>query len=258
MAELPDLTVFANTLSGNFKGKTLKNIDIVVDKKLNVSSNELKKKLENQKLEGVERVGKTLQFHFGANDILGLHLMLKGELRAISREESLPSHSILAFYFQGGSGFAVTDRLRQATPTLNPPDPEAPDALEISEKDFMALLSKRKKRVKEVLMDQKAMRGIGNSYADEILWEARISPFSSAKAIPEKAAKQLYAAIGRVLNKAIKQITKENKDELRGELRDFMRIHGAGIEKSPTGYPVKSEKVGGRTAYFTDEQYLYE
>ncbi|WP_316797671.1 DNA-formamidopyrimidine glycosylase family protein [Pedobacter frigidisoli] len=45
---------------------------------------------------------------------------------------------------------------------------------------------------------------------------------------------------------------------LRGELRDFMKIHGAKIERSPTGKLVKSETIGGSTAYFTSEQKLYE
>jgi len=258
MAELPDLTVFANTINRKFGGKNLKNLKVEVDKKLNVGAAELENKLKGKKFNKVERVGKTLQFHFADQEILGLHLMLRGALREINDDEPLPNHIIVSFHFQGGAGFAVTDTLKQATLTLNPPENKVPDAFEISEVDFLSLLSKRSKRIKELLMDQKAIRGIGNSYADEILWAARISPLSSAKAIPDKAAKALYTAMVKVLKQAIQKITKENKDELRGELRDFMKIHGASIHKSPTGYPVKSEKINGRMAYFTTEQILYK
>lgn len=175
----------------------------------------------------------------------------------LEKDSALPKHTVMAFYFSGGEGFAVVDILKQATPTLDPVSVKAPDALEISEKDFVALLTKRKKMVKQVLMDQKALRGIGNSYADEILWDAKVAPMSIASALPDKVKATLYKSMTSVLNEAITAIADENGDELRGELRDLMKVHGAKIERSPTGATVKSEKIGGRTAYYTDEQHLY-
>lgn len=258
MAELPDLTVFASTLNDKFKGETLKSLEVIVSKKLNLTSSELQNKLEGEKLETVRRVGKTLQLSFGKNNILGLHLMLKGELKEITAREPLPRHTILAFHFSKESGFAVTDPFKQATATLNPPENKIPDALDIKQADFLTLLSKKSKRIKELLMDQKLIRGIGNSYSDEILWEARISPFSVAKSIPDKNAKVLYKKIDEVLTGAIAAIKKENKDELQGELRDFMKIHSAKIKNSPTGQLIETKKIAGRTAYFTPEQILYK
>jgi formamidopyrimidine-DNA glycosylase len=257
MAELPDLAVFAQILMRRFGSKRLKEVEVKVDKKLKVSVSELKKSIEGEKLIDVQRYGKNLHFHFSGKHVLGLHLMLRGELQLLQKDADLPKHSIMSFHFTGGEGFAVVDVLKQATPTLNPVAVKTPDALEISAEEFSSLLSKRKKMVKEVLMDQKAIRGIGNSYADEILWDAKISPMSTAAAIPEKAVKKLFDSLHSVLKTAIKEIAKENGDELRGELRDFMKVHGAKIEKSPTGVKVKSEKIGGRSAYYTDEQHLY-
>jgi len=256
MAELPDLTVFAQILTRRFKGKTLKEIDVKVAKKLKVSVDELRKALEGSKLNKVSREGKTLQFHFGEH-VLGLHLMLRGELETIEKDASLPKFTVFAFYFTGDEGFVVRDILKQATPTLDPEKAKAPDALDITETEFVALLSGRTKMIKEVLMDQKALRGIGNSYADEILWDARISPFSVASAIPPSKVKKLYGSLRSVLKDAIDFIAKENGDELKGELRDAMKVHGARIVKSPSGTEVLSEKIGGRTAYYTREQKLY-
>lgn len=65
MAELPDLEVFAQIISRKFKGKTLKELQVKVAKKLNVTAAELKDKLEGKKLSAVSRYGKTLHFHFG-------------------------------------------------------------------------------------------------------------------------------------------------------------------------------------------------
>jgi formamidopyrimidine-DNA glycosylase len=257
MAELPDLAVFAGTLTRRFAGKTLKSVEVKVAKKLKVTVAELKAAIEGKKLSTVTREGKTLQLHFSGGNVLGLHLMLRGELVLLEKEHPTPKFEIIGFHFSGGDGFAVVDSLKQATPTLNPEPAKSPDTLDMDLEYFALLLAKKKKLVKEVLMDQKLMRGIGNSYADEILWHAKISPFSVANAIPEKEVKQLFKSIKSVLEKAIKEITHENGDELRGELRDFMKVHGAKIEKSPNGYEVKSEKIGGRSSYYTEEQKLF-
>lgn len=256
MAELPDLQVFAQILSHRFRGKTLEELEVKVAKKLNVTATQLKAKLEGAKLSKVLRYGKTLHFHF-SEEVLQVHLMLRGKLEVLKKNSALPKYTILAFHFAGGEGFAVVDMLRAATPILNPEAAKAPDALEMDENYFAEALSKSKKMVKEVLMDQKKMRGIGNSYADEILWDARVSPFSVSSAIPEKIVKKLFRSLRAVLEEAIAAIAKENGDELRGELRDFMKVHGAQLEKSPSGAAVKSEKIGGRTSYYTDEQELY-
>nr|WP_199156766.1 DNA-formamidopyrimidine glycosylase family protein [Pedobacter sp. ASV2] len=255
MAELPDLTVFAQILERRYKGKTLETLDISVAKKINVPAKVLKASLEDRVLLHVKREGKTLQLHFSGNQILGLHLMLRGELIEIDQDEP-PRFQIIGFHFEGGEGFALIDMQKQATPTLNPEPVAVPDALEITEKDFILLLSKKRGLIKTLLMDQKSIRGIGNSYSDEILYHSGISPFSVAKSIPEKSGKKLYKSMNDVLNTAIEKIRKENGNELRGELRDFMKIHSAKIKKGPKGEEILSEKIGGRKTYYTKEQDL--
>ena len=88
MAELPDLTVFANILTRKFRNKMLNRIDVTVAKKINVSPAELKSALEGHQLLAVKRAGKTLQFHFSGSQVPGLHLMLRDELVAIQDEET--------------------------------------------------------------------------------------------------------------------------------------------------------------------------
>ncbi|MCQ6957692.1 hypothetical protein [Mucilaginibacter aquariorum] len=106
-------------------------------------------------------------------------------------------------------------------------------------------------------MDQKLIRGIGNSYADEILYDAGVSPFPTAKAIPAPYIDRLFNSINEVLKSAIKQIGAANGDELKGELKDFMNIHSRTLKKTSKGEEIKTEKIGGRTTYYTDEQQLF-
>jgi len=256
MAELPDLTVFAQILTRKYKDKVLDRIEVTVTKKLNVPVAELSAALLGRKLTAVTREGKTLQLHFAGEQVLGLHLMLRGELVELKNDE-VPRFQILAFHFKNGGGFALVDLQKQATPTLQPPAAKSPDALEIKKDDFIALLTKKRGVVKTILMDPKVMRGIGNSYADEILYHAGVSPFSVANAIPQRQAEKIFASIGTVLNKAIKDIAEENGDELVGELRDFMEIHNPVLKQTAKGEKIKTDKIGGRTSYYTDSQELY-
>jgi formamidopyrimidine-DNA glycosylase len=256
MAELPDLTVFAQILSRRFAGQVLETLEVTVAKKLNVSVKEIKTALEGRELIKVERAGKTLQLYFSGTQVLGLHLMLRGELVLIDQDEP-PRFQILGFHFEGGEAFALIDLQKQATPTLNPDQLEVPDALEIEEQYFLDLLAKKRTAIKTLLMDQHLIRGIGNSYSDEILYQAGISPFSVANKIPEKAVKKLFKSINKILNKAIEDIAKENGDELTGELRDFMKVHNSSLDKTAKGEKILSDKIGGRKTYFTKEQKLF-
>ncbi|WP_428331645.1 DNA-formamidopyrimidine glycosylase family protein [Mucilaginibacter sp.] len=154
MAELPDLTVFAQILSRKFRGEVLDKIEVTVDKKLNVPVADLKSALEGHELNSVSREGKTLQLHFSGDLILGLHLMLRGELVDLNDDET-PRFQILAFHFKNGKGFAVIDLQKQATLTLQPKPVAVPDALDLDKSYFTALLAKKRTVIKTLLMDQR-------------------------------------------------------------------------------------------------------
>jgi formamidopyrimidine-DNA glycosylase len=256
MAELPDLTVFAGILTRKFEGKTLHEIEITEARKLNVSRENLRSALEGRNLTRVSREGKTLQLQFSGDQVLGLHLMLRGELVELKNNEK-PRFQILAFHFTDGTGFAVVDLQKQATPTLQPKPVEIPDALNMDQSYFTALLAKKRTNIKTLLMDQKSLRGIGNSYADEILYHAGVSPFSIANALPAKQVAKILESLNTVLHQAIQDIAEANGDALTGELKDFMSVHRPGLKKTAKGEMIKTAKIGGRKTYYTDAQQLF-
>lgn len=111
-------------------------------------------------------------------------------------------------------------------------------------------------RIKQVLMDQTIIAGIGNIYSDEILWEAKIHPLEDVSKIPDDELKKIYLATKKILKKAI---------ELRGEsISDFRDVEGnRGFfdkarkvyrrtgEKCPRcGTIIQREKIGGRSVHF--------
>lgn len=256
MPELPDLQAFSYNLNKQLKGKTVKQV-IVHTGKLNVSADELNKTLQHQKIEEIYRDGKELHIRFSKGDVLALHLMLHGKLFLYEGTNS-NKYPVIDIEFTDDSGLTLTDFQKAATPTLNPEKKDAPDALakEADADFYKKVLGSKKSVIKNILLDQKIIKGIGNAYADEILWHARISPFSASNKIPADKVKALAKAVKDVLTNAEKQILKSNPDIINGEVRDFMLIHNAKKTHSPDGAEIKV-KPGTRKTYYTDEQELY-
>ncbi|MBT1689947.1 DNA-formamidopyrimidine glycosylase family protein [Dawidia soli] len=257
MPELPDLQVFSGNLNKALKGKTVEKVSVPVVQKLNVSVATLNKRLKGKRVKQIYRDGKELHISVG-DEILALHLMLHGNLYLFEGTND-HKHTVLSLHFTDDTGLALTDWQRAATPTLNPVAREAPDALS---KDVNTALLKellqRKTNIKALLLDQKVIRGIGNAYADEILWDARIAPTSVSNKIPDTKVRALAKSIKKVLTQAEKQIRKANPKTITGELRDFLAIHNAKKKESPTGATIRHSTTGGRKTYFTDEQEVFQ
>lgn len=258
MPELPDLQVYSRHLHQQLAGKTLEQITVHHAPKLNVSQQELQQQLKGEELVEIYREGKELRLKFGKNHLLGLHLMLHGKLFLF--EKSNPQkHSILELLFSDGSGLVLTDFQKLATVTLDPEEKDAPDALakEMNAAYLEDQLKNTRTTIKNLLLDQKTIRGIGNAYADEILWDARLSPFSVCNKIPKDKIRALTASIQSVLKDAEKQIMETHPDLINGEVRDFLKIHHPKKTKSPTGAAIIVKNSSSRKTYYTEEQELF-
>jgi formamidopyrimidine-DNA glycosylase len=254
MPELPDLEVFSHNLTKQLKGATLDKIVVTTRAKTNVSRTKFQV-LKGQKIKTVYRDGKELRFGF-TKDILGLHLMLHGKL--YWQENAPEKNTLFTLAFRNGVVLGLTDFQGQARMSLNPEESEVPDALDKNTTlTFWKNALQTKAVIKNVLLDQHVIRGIGNAYADEILWAAKISPFSIAGKIPLPAIRKLAGAVKKVLNNGIKQVKKTQPDIIGGELRGFLVIHNAKKTESPTGGKILRKTAGGRKTYYTEEQELF-
>ena len=256
MPELPDLQVFSLNLTNALKGKKLKKIDIKVPAKLNVSEKDLRDTLEGSTLNKVIRVGKELHFEFDNKHILGLHLMLHGQLFLFEKANQ-QKFTIIDLLFDDGTGLVLTDFQKAATPTLDPADNNTPDALNFAENYLANKLSSTKTPVKTVLTDQKVLRGIGNAYADEILYDAKLSPFSPSNKIPTNKVKQMVKSIKTVLEDAEKHLLKDHPDIISGEYRGFLKVHQPKRKETPNGETIYQKPIGSRKTYYTDSQELF-
>lgn len=259
MPELPDLQAFSRNLSKKLVGKKLEKIRAVQTKKLKSPEKAFQQMLEGATLTSVHRDGKELHLTFDNGSVLGLHMMLKGQLKYFQHSNE-NKFTIMELLFEDGTGLALTDFQKQANPTLNPEPRTAPDALS-KEAGFKYLREKLQNSgaaIKKLLTDQDVIRGIGNAYADEILWHAGISPFSQSSKIPDEAVRKLARSIKTVFAKAEKQILKIDPELIGGEIRDFLAIHNPEKTHSPTGGKILIDETGGRKTYYTKEQQLYK
>ncbi|WP_143307038.1 DNA-formamidopyrimidine glycosylase family protein [Chitinophaga vietnamensis] len=257
MPELPDLQAFRHNLEKALLHKKLDTIHVLNKKKLKVTEAALQAALDKQPLERIDRVGKELHFVFKNGHVLGMHLMLNGKLYLFDKKNE-QKHTIVELQFSGGKGLALTDFQGQANIALDPPAKDAPDAMaaDFNEKYLLSHLAKKKITIKKYLLDQKNVLGIGNAYADDILWDARISPFSICNKIPAAQVKALVHSTKKVLAAAEKNILHHHPDIINGELRDFMLVHHSRKKESPTGAEILHDDEGRRT-YYTAEQVLY-
>ena len=258
MPELPDLQNFSHNLTKVLKGKKLVKLLIVQTKKLNVAAQQLVDALEGQVLKEVIRSGKQLHFKFDSDQTLGLHLMLHGQLHWFEKVNE-NKFTILELHFEGGKGLAVTDFQRQATPTLNPDEAGAPDALakQVDYNFWKAILQQKSAAVKTILLNQDIVRGIGNAYADEILYQAGLSPFSIANKIPDNYIKALASSVKKVLVDAGKQIAKIDPEIISGEVRGFLKVHLPKQATTLSGATIHQKELSSRKTYYTDEQKVF-
>ena len=256
MPELPDVEVFSGNLNKLFAGKKLSKIKIINGKKLKHTPAEFTKKLVGKTLKRIYRSGKEMRFEFTGGELLGLHLMLTGDIFVFEKMNA--HHSTIAELYFTGINFALTDRMGNANIRLDPIDKAGVDAVS-KDLNFKYLKSamQSKAGIKNLLINQDIIRGIGNSYSDEILWEARISPYSVSNKIPDNKIKELATIIKSVLKKEIKQINKNYKGKINGEVKEYLKIHTKTSTKSPTGATIMIDKKGMMKTYYTKEQQLY-
>jgi len=260
MPEIPELNIMGSKLLKYFKGEAIKSIEILWPKNIKTSEKEFSDAIVGGKLKSIQREGKELHLHLDNEAVLGIHMMLTGRIVLLPSDQNVKS-PIFELLFENGTGIVIADGLGQAKPILNPTIPQVPDAAssELTLDYLIKVCEKRKTmKIKELLTNQKIIRGIGNAYVDEILYDCKISPESIAPKIPEKKLKELHKSIEKVLTHGEKELRKINSDELLVEKRDFMKVHNHKRSETPDGEQIIKGKVGSAKTYYTESQVVYK
>ena len=229
-------------------------------------------------IEGVGRRGKQLLVLMSGTErdpesaVMTVHLKMTGQLFVV--EAGTPSdrhvHLVLALAdgrelrFRDIRKFGRIGLYRRDAATGQPLGDEANGVLaagdeplgdEFTAARFAALLARRRGRVKTLLLNQDFVAGIGNIYADEALWMARIHPLRDARSLSRAEAGRLHEAILEVLNDAIahrgSSVDDYTAPDGDGSMQERLQVYQrAGEPCHRCGRPIKRFVVGGRSTHF--------
>ena len=257
MPELPELEIMAERLTSDLTGLTIKNVVVhnhIVVHGLPVS--DFVSKSVGQTFEGVVADGKFLIFALTNYDIV-MNLMLTGRLRLISKQKRPTSHDMVSLQTEHLTLWYADAKKMGRIYLVDKGDysqvagfeNQGPSALDpfITLDIFKTRLKRHNGQIKNVLRNQKFVKGIGNAYADEILLYARILPFRKRSSLTADEVEQLFQAMKSVLLRIRDIISKRTLDEIAAEKRDFLMIHNRGGEICPL--------CGGRVSEITANRF---
>ncbi len=267
MPELPEVYTIVQGLNRKIKGKTIKNV-IVRNSYLlkNISARDFEKRLKNKKFLSIHRIGKNIIFHFNDGQRMLLHLKMTGRLQYgdTPLDNDKNKHLHLIFDLNNAKKLLFFDIRKFAKVLLVNEDKEqllkenlGPDALDISEKEFIQRVGSKKSAIKKVLLDQSVLAGVGNIYSDDMLWYAKINPQKIASKLSQKELKKLYRAMNVILQKSIHvggSTVKDYKD-IVGKIGKYYSHYRLVYDRkgelcSRCKTPIKKVTIGGRSCCY--------
>jgi formamidopyrimidine-DNA glycosylase len=267
MPELPDLQVIREFLEPRLQGVTIASVEVRRPIPVrNLLGGDLADQLLDRSFAAVDRRGKFLLLRLNAGETaasavtLAINPMLAGRIRY---GEPLGRHrkrDVLVLGLGDGRELRyhdakdmgkvyLTDDLDRI-PTFADQGPEA-NAPELTLEVFRQRLRRHPGEIKWILTNQRFVAGIGNAYADEILWRAGIYPFRRRPSLSEEEIEGLYTAMREELAEALETLRERVGAAIDVEIRDFLDVHGKPGEACPRcGGTVSEVKRERRATHF--------
>lgn len=266
--ELPEVETIRRTLEPYLTGRVVERVEVLCPKQLgNISPSDLARRLVGRRIERVGRRGKYLLLHLEGGEVLVVHLRMTGKLIFHPQGASVTPYTRLILGLTPPSELHLHDVRSFAVVKLTTEDELAthpglvdlgPEPLEPSftPQALKAALAGRKGPIKSLLLNQRAVAGLGNIYADEALFRAGINPLRPANSLTSEEANALWRAIREVLEEAISSGGTSIRDYVngRGVPGSFqMRLNVYGRKGEPCrrcGTSLEGVKVGGRSTVY--------
>lgn len=244
MPELPDIVVYIDALRKRIQGERMEHVRIASPFLLRTAVPPVSQ-AEGKKVVQLRRLGKRICIGLDNDLWLVLHLMIAGRLHWRKRDAKVsPPRGLAAFDFAHGT-LLWTEAGSQKRASLHVVAGEEglaaldPGGLEVLESDlerFAAALTSANHTLKRALSDPRMFSGIGNAYSDEILFEARLSPFALTQKLKPEEIERLFTAARTSLlqwTERLRQETGDNFPEKVTAFRPEMAVHGRYKEPCP-------------------------
>ncbi len=271
MPELPEVETVARGLQNLVAGRRILSVSLgktdFIDDPV-----ALEQQLPGRKIERVERYGKFMLLRLsGAAEARGesdagallVHLGMTGNLAPSAATQPRPKHTHACFLLDDGRELRYTDARRfgrlaylEKASLAEELKRFGAEPLAVDAEEFAARIRGRRARIKALLLNQGVLRGVGNIYADESLWRARIHPAKLGSHLTLAEAGALRKALREVLQRAIVMRGSSISDFLdaEGQPGEYQRRHRAYGREGKSCYrcetPIQRAVVAGRSSYF--------
>jgi formamidopyrimidine-DNA glycosylase len=281
MPELPEVeTIRRQLCAAGVEGRTIQKVHIECPRTIEpLTPAAFCKQVQGRKLEQIDRHGKWLIFRLDGNDNLLVHLRMTGGFYLTQGALKKGPHDRAVIQLSGGLNLHFRDPRKfgrwrlvpggvRSVETISggdgaPPSRIAglgPDALTVTKKQFFQALEGQNKVLKALLLDQSFVAGVGNIYADEALFEARLDPRRRAGTLSDDEISKLWKAVRHVIEAGVRNkgtslgAGQGNYVDLNGEAgghREKVKVYGrAGQPCTACGQPLHKTKIVQRTTVF--------
>lgn len=209
MPELPEVETIVRAVRPYAEGKKIHAIRSDTPRLFREcqSFGAVKQEIEGKRILALGRIGKNIIFRLDGMYDLWLHLMMSGSL-LVGREAGNEPYIRMEIELDNGKKILFRDIRKFGRVRLVKKDNAdmqlGPDALEVSFPQFADIIQRKKKAIKTLLLDQSLVSGIGNIYADEILWYAGVLPSRNSRSLSAEEIKKIYKNIYAVLSAAVR------------------------------------------------------
>jgi formamidopyrimidine-DNA glycosylase len=244
MPELPDVTVYLESLERLIRGARLQKIQLFNPFLLRTAVPPIGE-ATGKKVVSLCRLGKRIVIGLEGEFFLVLHLMIAGRLHWPGKKTR---NTLALFEFDSGT-LSLTEagskrraslHLVQGEAALRAMDPGGVEIFDVDAAGFASRLKSENHTLKRALTDPRLFAGIGNAYSDEILHRAKLSPIALSKDLSSEETERLYAATRAVLKEWIERLRTEGFPEKVTAFREEMAVHGRYGKPCPVcGAPVQ-------------------
>jgi formamidopyrimidine-DNA glycosylase len=273
--ELPEVEVMRRDLEKDVVGRRVKTAEVKTSRnamrviRRHGKRKEFTSRLEGRKLTKVERRGKYLLVHLDSGDVLVTHFGMSGQFQRGNGRVVIEPHTHVVLTFQQGGDLRFIDPRTFGEMFITAGDEIgkvkelqhiAIDPLDqvFTWPTFQYLLAERAAKMKQLLMDQKFISGLGNIYSDEVLFAAGLRYDRISDTLSSQEVRRLYRAIQETLQEAIKLRGTTLEDEAYvdlfgkpGEYQSELKVYGReGEPCRRCRTPIQTVKVAQRTSYF--------
>lgn len=264
MPELPEVETVVRDLRPLLIGRTIAKIEVGKKPLRRKWSRAWDNRLLGQSVRAIRRRGKWILLDLGDPWLL-VHLGMTGQFTVVA-DSPRANHTHLVFTLDDANELRFRDVRRFGSATLFPTVVDVdqhfidmglgPEPFDLEGKSFHISMQRSRRSVKAILLDQTIVAGVGNIYADESLFEARLNPTLLGDALTARQSAAIQVAVVKVLTRAIEQRGSSIRDYiggsgLKGEFQDEFSVYGrTGEPCRKCETPIEKITLAGRSTHF--------